>query len=155
MTKPQQYARRLSSGSACETCRRRKTKCDGGQPCAFCSSNGIQCSHRLKLKKKIFTVMELELAYRPYPKYGRQGSTLSFNKDPKSNHQEKHGSNTNAFLIVTPFSSIPSITGMHFPNIWYIRFNIAYLQINSPVIHLQSKPHTCDGAERLISMMML
>ncbi|KAG2232674.1 hypothetical protein INT48_006853 [Thamnidium elegans] len=39
--------RRLSSGSACETCRKRKTKCDGGQPCAFCSSNGIECSHRL------------------------------------------------------------------------------------------------------------
>ncbi|KAI7890535.1 uncharacterized protein EV154DRAFT_564291 [Mucor mucedo] len=96
MTKPQQYARRLSSGSACETCRRRKTKCDGGQPCAFCSSNGIKCSHRLKPKKKMFTVMELELAYRPYPKYGRQGSTLSFNKDLK---------------LVTPFSStVPSIT---------------------------------------------
>ncbi|GAA5806736.1 hypothetical protein MFLAVUS_000084 [Mucor flavus] len=74
------HPRRLSSGSACETCRKRKTKCDGGQPCAFCSSNGIECLHRLnKLKKKkIFTVIDLELPhyYRQYQKYGRQGSTM-------------------------------------------------------------------------------
>lgn len=36
-------ARRLSSGSACETCRRRKTKCDGCNPCGFCASSGIEC----------------------------------------------------------------------------------------------------------------
>lgn len=38
-----QAARRLSSGSACETCRRRKTKCDGGSPCNFCATNNIDC----------------------------------------------------------------------------------------------------------------
>jgi hypothetical protein len=38
-----QAARRLSSGSACETCRRRKTKCDGGNPCNFCATNNIEC----------------------------------------------------------------------------------------------------------------
>lgn len=38
-----QAARRLSSGSACETCRRRKTKCDGGNPCTFCATNNIEC----------------------------------------------------------------------------------------------------------------
>ncbi|KAL1924837.1 uncharacterized protein VTP21DRAFT_4491 [Calcarisporiella thermophila] len=36
-------SRRLSSGSACETCRRRKTKCDGGSPCGFCAMNGHTC----------------------------------------------------------------------------------------------------------------
>ncbi|OZJ02877.1 hypothetical protein BZG36_03790 [Bifiguratus adelaidae] len=35
--------RRLSSGSACETCRRRKTKCDGNIPCHFCLTNGLVC----------------------------------------------------------------------------------------------------------------
>jgi hypothetical protein len=44
--------RRLSSGSACETCRRRKTKCDGGQPCAFCASNRIECIHRPSRRKR-------------------------------------------------------------------------------------------------------
>ncbi|KAF1799632.1 hypothetical protein FB192DRAFT_1286846 [Mucor lusitanicus] len=38
-----QAARRLSSGSACETCRRRKTKCDGASPCNFCATNNIDC----------------------------------------------------------------------------------------------------------------
>lgn len=38
-----QAARRLSSGSACDTCRRRKTKCDGGSPCFFCKNNNIEC----------------------------------------------------------------------------------------------------------------
>ncbi|KAI8640211.1 hypothetical protein BD408DRAFT_420121 [Parasitella parasitica] len=47
-------ARRLSSGSACETCRRRKTKCDGGSPCNFCATNHIECvnhSERRHLNK--------------------------------------------------------------------------------------------------------
>ncbi|KAI8381016.1 uncharacterized protein BYT42DRAFT_564942 [Radiomyces spectabilis] len=44
--------RRLSSGSACETCRKRKTKCDGGQPCAFCASNRIECIHRISKRKQ-------------------------------------------------------------------------------------------------------
>ncbi|KAG1493694.1 hypothetical protein G6F47_011113 [Rhizopus delemar] len=48
-------ARRLSSGSACETCRRRKTKCDGGNPCGFCASSGIDCinnNNSLERKKR-------------------------------------------------------------------------------------------------------
>ncbi|KAI8369910.1 hypothetical protein EDC96DRAFT_440524 [Choanephora cucurbitarum] len=36
-------ARRVSSGSACETCRRRKTKCDDGYPCNFCATNNLKC----------------------------------------------------------------------------------------------------------------
>lgn len=51
-----QAARRLSSGSACETCRRRKTKCDGGNPCNFCATNNIECvnhSERRHLNKTL------------------------------------------------------------------------------------------------------
>ncbi|KAI9312391.1 hypothetical protein BX666DRAFT_2031131 [Dichotomocladium elegans] len=47
----QNVPRRLSSGSACDTCRRRKTKCDGGQPCAYCSVNNISCTRRPVRKK--------------------------------------------------------------------------------------------------------
>lgn len=46
------HPRRLGSGSACERCRSRKTKCDGGQPCSFCASHGIQCIHRQTKKKR-------------------------------------------------------------------------------------------------------
>ncbi|KAI8354011.1 hypothetical protein BD560DRAFT_456078 [Blakeslea trispora] len=45
-------ARRLSSGSACETCRRRKTKCDGGSPCSFCASSGIECINNSERRKR-------------------------------------------------------------------------------------------------------
>ncbi|KAI7868777.1 hypothetical protein BDF14DRAFT_1700833, partial [Spinellus fusiger] len=45
-------ARRLSSGSACETCRRRKTKCDGSSPCGFCSANEIDCVNYSERKKR-------------------------------------------------------------------------------------------------------
>ncbi|KAI8997902.1 hypothetical protein BDB01DRAFT_772860 [Pilobolus umbonatus] len=50
-----QAARRLSSGSACETCRRRKTKCDGGNPCSFCINNQIECVNNAerRYQKKI------------------------------------------------------------------------------------------------------
>lgn len=45
-------ARRLSSGSACETCRRRKTKCDGGSPCGFCASAGVECVNNSERRKR-------------------------------------------------------------------------------------------------------
>ena len=51
LSNTQHVPRRLSSGSACETCRRRKTKCDGGQPCAYCATNRIQCIHRPTKKR--------------------------------------------------------------------------------------------------------
>ena len=58
-----QAARRLSSGSACETCRRRKTKCDGGNPCNFCATNNIECvnhSERRHLKNHTSTKQPVE-----------------------------------------------------------------------------------------------
>ncbi|KAI8343248.1 hypothetical protein BC941DRAFT_508694 [Chlamydoabsidia padenii] len=45
-------ARRLSSGSACETCRRRKTKCDGSNPCAFCAANNLKCVNNAERRKR-------------------------------------------------------------------------------------------------------
>lgn len=45
-------ARRLSSGSACETCRRRKTKCDGGNPCAYCVNAGFECNNNSERRKR-------------------------------------------------------------------------------------------------------
>ncbi|KAI8575176.1 hypothetical protein K450DRAFT_263037 [Umbelopsis ramanniana AG] len=45
-------ARRLSSGSACETCRRRKTKCDGGSPCGFCLANGHECVNNSERRRR-------------------------------------------------------------------------------------------------------
>ncbi|CAO3619945.1 unnamed protein product [Cunninghamella blakesleeana] len=45
-------ARRLSSGSACETCRRRKTKCDGGSPCGYCAANQIDCINNSERRKR-------------------------------------------------------------------------------------------------------
>ncbi|KAI9019475.1 hypothetical protein CLU79DRAFT_757316 [Phycomyces nitens] len=44
--------RRLSSGSACDTCRKRKTKCDGNQPCAFCVCNDKACTHTPNVRRK-------------------------------------------------------------------------------------------------------
>ncbi|CAO3593609.1 unnamed protein product [Absidia cylindrospora] len=47
-------ARRLSSGSACETCRRRKTKCDGASPCGYCASNQLECvNHSSERRKRL------------------------------------------------------------------------------------------------------
>ncbi|ORX52848.1 hypothetical protein DM01DRAFT_1336631 [Hesseltinella vesiculosa] len=45
-------ARRLSSGSACEVCRRRKTKCDGGTPCGYCAANNLDCVNNSERRKR-------------------------------------------------------------------------------------------------------
>ncbi|KAI9267835.1 hypothetical protein BY458DRAFT_511516 [Sporodiniella umbellata] len=55
-----QTAKRLGSGSACETCRKRKTKCDGGSPCGFCASNGIECLRRPTKKQPVDTIERIE-----------------------------------------------------------------------------------------------
>lgn len=52
-------ARRLSSGSACETCRRRKTKCDGLSPCGFCANNGIECINNSERRKRSLVASSL------------------------------------------------------------------------------------------------
>ncbi|KAI8073240.1 hypothetical protein BC940DRAFT_290867 [Gongronella butleri] len=51
-------SRRLSSGSACETCRRRKTKCDGGSPCAFCAANQIPCVNHFGQRRKRSSIQQ-------------------------------------------------------------------------------------------------
>jgi hypothetical protein len=55
-------ARRLSSGSACETCRRRKTKCDGCSPCSFCASSGIECINNSERRKRSVIALPSQLA---------------------------------------------------------------------------------------------
>ncbi|KLO81582.1 uncharacterized protein Y057_7560 [Fusarium fujikuroi] len=37
---------------ACETCRRRKRKCDGNSPCSSCVKNNIECVYVLERKRK-------------------------------------------------------------------------------------------------------
>ncbi|CZR40770.1 uncharacterized protein FPRO_10358 [Fusarium proliferatum ET1] len=37
---------------ACETCRRRKRKCDGNSPCSSCVKNNIECAYVLERKRK-------------------------------------------------------------------------------------------------------
>lgn len=42
---------RIGVSVACETCRRRKTRCNGNRPrCAKCDTNGIPCTYALPLK---------------------------------------------------------------------------------------------------------
>lgn len=86
----QQVSRRLSSGSACETCRRRKTKCDGGQPCAFCASNRIECIHRPSRRK------------RSSPKYSSSSKSVS---DARYYHQSSTSPSSSSS---SSSSSLPS-----------------------------------------------
>ncbi|KAI9312239.1 hypothetical protein BX666DRAFT_866907 [Dichotomocladium elegans] len=80
-------SRRLSSGSACEVCRRRKTKCDGGQPCGYCASNRIECVHRPTRRKSPMNTLAVSqqssghfvnaVPPRSTINYSRHRSTLS------------------------------------------------------------------------------
>ncbi|ORZ24725.1 hypothetical protein BCR42DRAFT_387518 [Absidia repens] len=98
----QHVPRRLSSGSACETCRRRKTKCDGGQPCAFCASNRIECIHRPSRRK------------RSSPKY----SSPKPISDARYYHQSSTSPSSSSSLPSSPPSSSCSVspTPSHLPS---------------------------------------
>ncbi|CAO3596297.1 unnamed protein product [Absidia cylindrospora] len=98
----QHVPRRLSSGSACETCRRRKTKCDGGQPCAFCASNRIECIHRPSRRK------------RSSPKYSSPKPV----SDARYYHQSSTSPSSSSSLPSSPPSSSSSVspTPSHLPS---------------------------------------
>lgn len=40
------------TSSACDFCRRRKTKCSGGNPCAYCQTHNLTCSYTYVKKKR-------------------------------------------------------------------------------------------------------
>ncbi|KAI9316195.1 hypothetical protein BX666DRAFT_1948420 [Dichotomocladium elegans] len=82
--------RRLSSGSACEVCRRRKTKCDGGHPCGFCSANRIECVHRATRRKKSSLAMSISHSDIVY----RHGAAINNNNaigTPRPSSLKNHG----------------------------------------------------------------
>ncbi|KAK9491442.1 hypothetical protein V1508DRAFT_421948 [Lipomyces doorenjongii] len=39
-------------GSACDTCRRRRVKCDGQQPCARCVRSSVTCTYGSLISRK-------------------------------------------------------------------------------------------------------
>lgn len=89
-----QAARRLSSGSACETCRRRKTKCDGGNPCNFCATNSIECvnhSEKRQQKSNQNTKQPVEAMDRIEDRLRRiERLMTAFTPSPLSTHHESH-----------------------------------------------------------------
>ncbi|KAI7902506.1 uncharacterized protein BX663DRAFT_552418 [Cokeromyces recurvatus] len=109
-----QAARRLSSGSACETCRRRKTKCDGGSPCTFCATNNIECvnhSERRHLSKlntnnkanhppstetmdriedRLRRIERLMTAFTPSPMSSISSTTTTTNKESHKIRPHRH-----------------------------------------------------------------
>ncbi|KAG2192528.1 hypothetical protein INT47_006004 [Mucor saturninus] len=89
-----QAARRLSSGSACETCRRRKTKCDGGNPCNFCATNNIECvnhSEKRQQKSNQNTKQPVEAMDRIEDRLRRiERLMTAFTPSPLSTHHESH-----------------------------------------------------------------
>ncbi|KAI8833760.1 hypothetical protein BC829DRAFT_365745, partial [Chytridium lagenaria] len=45
--------KRKRTTKACDTCNRRKVKCDSAQPSCFqCSSHGLQCTYSREAKKR-------------------------------------------------------------------------------------------------------
>lgn len=45
-------ADRIRVSKACETCRRRKKKCDGNEPCQNCQPAGTECLYRIKARAR-------------------------------------------------------------------------------------------------------
>ncbi|CAO3641779.1 unnamed protein product [Cunninghamella blakesleeana] len=136
--------RRLSSGSACETCRRRKTKCDGGQPCAFCSSNNIECIHRPSRRKRSlpkYTTTLMNHQNNP------QSSTSSSSSSPTSSTSPSPSSSKIALDPSTryyrhPWSvSPPPLPNRLFPNTTNTEPSSPTLmkQISCPSLFINSK----------------
>ncbi|KAI9283885.1 hypothetical protein BC943DRAFT_327254 [Umbelopsis sp. AD052] len=103
-------ARRLSSGSACETCRRRKTKCDGGSPCGFCVANGHECVNNSerrrrsmgpptvtapneteamdRIEDRLRRIEKLMTAFTPSP-LSQSSSTVPYSEEAAANMQQQ------------------------------------------------------------------
>ncbi|KAI8593019.1 fungal-specific transcription factor domain-containing protein [Geranomyces variabilis] len=64
--------KRSRSTRACDTCRRKRTKCTGGQPCEGCMSFGLPCLYTAPIKKR-------GPAKRPAPTAGAATATATAN----------------------------------------------------------------------------
>lgn len=94
------HPRRLGSGSACERCRSRKTKCDGGRPCAFCISHNVPCIHRPSNRKR-----------KPSPKYrdNKSAKEQEYILKPFQQQQQQEQQGTQS-CVNTAISSSNSIS---------------------------------------------
>ncbi|KAI9477958.1 MAG: hypothetical protein EXX96DRAFT_232619 [Benjaminiella poitrasii] len=113
-------ARRINSGSACGTCRRRKTKCNGARPCAFCSSNHVECLDsergitRSPKKKNHPTLFKRDLSVHSR----RRNSSISSSSTSTTlssintidNWNDKHHRNKEMMSISSLLSPIDTIT---------------------------------------------
>lgn len=52
MSSPDQFQRKKRAGKACDSCRIKKTKCDGRKPCLRCISDNRICAYSDKRKKE-------------------------------------------------------------------------------------------------------
>ncbi|KIP12335.1 hypothetical protein PHLGIDRAFT_27457 [Phlebiopsis gigantea 11061_1 CR5-6] len=71
-------APRQRSAKACKKCRRRKTKCSGGQPCTRCNARGLECEYDEKSVPRGPSKARLELRKKP----SRSGSSTSRTSSP-------------------------------------------------------------------------
>ncbi|CAO3640877.1 unnamed protein product [Cunninghamella echinulata] len=93
-------ARRLSSGSACETCRRRKTKCDGGSPCNYCATNQLECINNSERRKRSLANIH---------QYQQQSTINTNNSNNSTTITNNNNNNTNTQpLLSSPLSSSSS-----------------------------------------------
>lgn len=98
------HPRRLGSGSACERCRSRKTKCDGGRPCAFCASHGVPCIHRPSNRKR-----------KPSPRYRDNNSAKEQQQQyilKPFQHQEQRKQSSYFETVISSCNSISSRSSM-------------------------------------------
>jgi hypothetical protein len=99
----QLFPHRLSSGSACDTCRRRKTKCDGGSPCAYCANNNMQCIHRPSKRKRAAILIAKN---NPLKKDSPTSSSASYSSNSSSGSPvatlNSTASSTNSLPLLLP-----------------------------------------------------
>ncbi|KAK1994784.1 hypothetical protein LX36DRAFT_613646 [Colletotrichum falcatum] len=63
--------------SACLTCRRKKVKCSGDAPCAYCSRRDLECKFPEPAKKRVYSVTRIQDLQERLARYESQGSGIA------------------------------------------------------------------------------
>ncbi|KAI5951942.1 CAT8 [Candida jiufengensis] len=128
--------------TACNRCRSKKTKCDGGNPCSTCSAVGLECIVSDKLSRKAFPkgyTESLEERVRHLEAENRKLVGLLDMRDEQLEILNTNNSNSNSFNVDDTKNSI-IVKDEHGSRITASNLNLLD-QENSKELHMHDHDH--------------
>ncbi|KNE59821.1 hypothetical protein AMAG_05277 [Allomyces macrogynus ATCC 38327] len=141
-------AKRSRISVACDTCRRKKVRCDGEQPCEYCTRARLPCTYQAPKRRGHGSSSGSASASTPHPSSGAQDDAHARSAHPDDAAADELA-DMMTFLVsleenggIHALRSLGSSSGMHLLRMWSDRVSEGVLVVPSIL-----KKHTPSGPE--------